>query len=772
MSNNGDYVSAGSFIFSSITGVLSSISLSYALKAREPSSTEERQDMNAVIIPADEVPNSGVLLQGSTKEELSYALNIMDTATEPGDKVEISIVSTYLPTEEDLANFVVRAAQAGIEISFPSVDIEEGLPATTFIMTKGQPAAPGTTSILPALIGIIPVALITGLIGFGVFKIESITKALMPILLVTFGGLIVLVGLLSRKHVVKAAGQVAKAKYAPQTLPKLRSREAPADHKPTRDQVKVRAWSERDRLGIWVTDLRNDRTIAQWWDDDARQMFEDGFFKPGVPQFSYEKPSPIFVESVLDTIEEQGIIEPSGMKTRTLPQTRPRASEVQSKITPSTPDEICRQCQQYYEGACRAYSVPHSKEEEQSRTGPYGMECDDPDLKERRWMRFGVLYHTPPGKYDEPYSHPEGVKFLSDNEYDLPDSFATKEQWEDWRRRIVDKIYEMDQGHRWGKSQLEGFSVHELSNIYRSLCYAEKYRADNELPPEWRFIEETPEPILEVTPGMLPQTEKGWKDFYTGNRIQASIDAYNWRIKERNVSEEQQQKLHDSLKTDFMDLVEYQNLQSFGFASGLLNKEEALQLYAMYGGETPSPEKWDQLTLAEKITGTKMAEELIGAKLRKGLTQTQRYEEVEMYCRECGQKIPSPASFRTPDNLRVYFVTGKCQECQDKVEFGGDRDIIQGLELSMDEEQRAADTYLTRMKTARYAGDDDTAKVYEHVIGEEMEHKQEFSRRKDELAMNFHSDTSEYLSQTIDMSGLRGRLETSFQEAMTRARGD
>ncbi|MGI0149762.1 MAG: hypothetical protein ACREDF_09570 [Thermoplasmata archaeon] len=51
----------------------------------------------------------------------------------------------------------------------------------------------------------------------------------------------------------------------------------------TRDEVEVAVWEERDRLHIHIRDKKTQqRTIAEWWDDDARQMFEDGFFKPGV----------------------------------------------------------------------------------------------------------------------------------------------------------------------------------------------------------------------------------------------------------------------------------------------------------------------------------------------------------------------------------------------------------------------------------------------------------------------------------------------------------
>ena len=41
---------------------------------------------------------------------------------------------------------------------------------------------------------------------------------------------------------------------------------------------RVSVWEERDRLHIHLFAGDESRTIADWWDDDARQMFEDGFF--------------------------------------------------------------------------------------------------------------------------------------------------------------------------------------------------------------------------------------------------------------------------------------------------------------------------------------------------------------------------------------------------------------------------------------------------------------------------------------------------------------
>jgi hypothetical protein len=43
-------------------------------------------------------------------------------------------------------------------------------------------------------------------------------------------------------------------------------------------EVKVVKWDERDRLWIAVQDIRTGQVIAEWWDQDAADMFEDGFF--------------------------------------------------------------------------------------------------------------------------------------------------------------------------------------------------------------------------------------------------------------------------------------------------------------------------------------------------------------------------------------------------------------------------------------------------------------------------------------------------------------
>jgi len=116
-----------------------------------------------------------------------------------------------------------------------------------------------------------------------------------------FAGMLILVVLLS--SVVRSE---TPATLPESVEPRLLPHTRPA-RKPTRHDVSVHSWEERDRLGIWITESGSDKTLAEWWDDDARQMFEDGFFKPGTTR-NQEITGKAFEESVLDYGEHIGIL--------------------------------------------------------------------------------------------------------------------------------------------------------------------------------------------------------------------------------------------------------------------------------------------------------------------------------------------------------------------------------------------------------------------------------------------------------------------------------
>jgi len=67
----------------------------------------------------------------------------------------------------------------------------------------------------------------------------------------------------------------------------------------------LNVWEERDRLHIALVDTKTEqKTFAEWWDDDAREMFEDGFFERGKRLH----------QSVFDYAKEHGLLTPMRAK--------------------------------------------------------------------------------------------------------------------------------------------------------------------------------------------------------------------------------------------------------------------------------------------------------------------------------------------------------------------------------------------------------------------------------------------------------------------------
>lgn len=49
----------------------------------------------------------------------------------------------------------------------------------------------------------------------------------------------------------------------------------------TAGEVAIVTWSERDRSMVAIQDRATEAYLVEWWDEDAEQLFEDGFFKRG-----------------------------------------------------------------------------------------------------------------------------------------------------------------------------------------------------------------------------------------------------------------------------------------------------------------------------------------------------------------------------------------------------------------------------------------------------------------------------------------------------------
>lgn len=226
----------------------------------------------------------------------------MENSLHTGGTCLIQLATGFLPSNEDIDQFYTDMVSNGFHVSLPEVNVVEGVPITSFFAQKGSP-------LLLALIPMIPTAIIGGLVAYGIYKVNditvSLTNLLVPTLLIIFGGVIV-IGALLRKPAESLATAYIEGAGRQRLLPATAKK---ASGKPTRYDCKIDTWQERDRLSVVVTDKRNDKTIAEWWDDDVRQMFEDGFFKGsmgGERQLGMEKPSSVFVNSVYDYLESIG----------------------------------------------------------------------------------------------------------------------------------------------------------------------------------------------------------------------------------------------------------------------------------------------------------------------------------------------------------------------------------------------------------------------------------------------------------------------------------
>lgn len=84
-------------------------------------------------------------------------------------------------------------------------------------------------------------------------------------------------------------------------------------------------------------------------------------------------------------------------------------------------------------------------------------------------------------------------------------------------------------------------------------------------------------------------------------RAKAKVDA---------LTEDKRNELDSKMGATFQELVAWQDIKSLAQANGLLNVDEAMTVYAILGGEAPSPEKFAKQPLPEKIVVTQLMWEL------------------------------------------------------------------------------------------------------------------------------------------------------------------
>lgn len=154
-----------------------------------------------------------VEMVGHSVSELGNALNMMERSLASGQQARIQLLTSVMPTQDELDSFFADMRTVGFHTSRPVAKLVKGIPSTEFTLRKGSP-------VWSLLIPLIPVAIIGGLIVFGITRIETISKALFPLLLVTVGGIVITVALLTRRPVLETARAAIERRERVPRLPR------------------------------------------------------------------------------------------------------------------------------------------------------------------------------------------------------------------------------------------------------------------------------------------------------------------------------------------------------------------------------------------------------------------------------------------------------------------------------------------------------------------------------------------------------------------------
>lgn len=178
---------------------------------------EEASDLLAVYSVDDLLPKRGYGLTnpnqivGYTVDDLRIALDAMEEAIPLGAKVKVDLFTERMPTEVDLAESFLKMTAAGAHVSYPTAVLVDGVPTTSFNMEKGSPAF---ALAIPLIVPLLTI----GLIFFAVTKIETISKALFPILVLGLTGVVILAGIARSERL---GTKYIEQRYSPSTYPKV-----------------------------------------------------------------------------------------------------------------------------------------------------------------------------------------------------------------------------------------------------------------------------------------------------------------------------------------------------------------------------------------------------------------------------------------------------------------------------------------------------------------------------------------------------------------------
>ena len=520
------------------------------------------------------------------------------------------------------------------------------------------------------------------------------------------------------------------------------------DRKPARGDVSVGSWVERDRIGIWITDNRTDKTVAEWWDEDAAQMFEDGFFKPGrihgetITGGEFEK-------SVLDYGEYIGILEKSGQKANYLPQTVETGDVIEIPLK-DAPVWVQDAWKRLHQG-----SVPrvHIYRTNTARIDSPVFEYAVRDIVASKAGKTLSMY-VPAYESLLASSPEEKALYFGGAVKLMPDeAIAVMDFWGD-RFKSID-LYVHPAAYEPPKLVAPSLTSRQMKILATIRAYTSNYR---------REVFDT----NVVTQSELDELQRlGLVDrrgalTVMGRNVvgrEEPLSSYLPQTKDRNVD----------LRKDFDEVADV-------IGGELYRKGNTIQVWwEKWGKETwtcpdaasarsnfeSMKERWNEKEEYLAHTRDKYVKVVTGGQTSMTIGSVVSIEEFQRENKKVRERGEQPATAQIWERGKTRLLTHTVR--------GGDdeqRVISEDLKKSVGEERLADSAYKERGGKAGSLGDRETHKLYEHIASEEHQHGQEFTQRLKLLA-----DSPEFLIQTIEDIGYRDKIDNTFKAAIARARG-
>lgn len=266
-------------------------------------------------------------LVGNNMEDFGNAiLNIVPDLNR-GASYRVTVCTSAMPTENDLAKIVINANNGGYSTSFPVYSLINGNHITQFILSKkatNRTVGVRSIGLIPAIIPIIVPLAVIGLVAFGITQIKKITSSLLPILLIGVAGITVLAIAFKKPAEAAATTYLQKQRllpmnkrlqgYMPETelLPSLRKLE-------TQMQFAKKKWDATPRLAreaiLRSTAYPLSEAVLSWDElrEDRKIWILEYHYKEKYPEEiaalkPYKKQAFGLTSGAPPSIEEKGIL--------------------------------------------------------------------------------------------------------------------------------------------------------------------------------------------------------------------------------------------------------------------------------------------------------------------------------------------------------------------------------------------------------------------------------------------------------------------------------